>query len=91
LLLAYTNDYLAHDDMAAAAGGLIFINGVGAILGPLVAGWMMTNLGADTYFVFIAMLFAVIALYAAYRTTRRAARRTLAKMPQALSLNKLKC
>ncbi len=33
LLIAYTNDFLEHEDMAAASGGLIFINGLGAILG----------------------------------------------------------
>ena len=41
LLLAYTNDYLEHDMMAAASGGLLFVNGLGAIIGPLVIGRMM--------------------------------------------------
>ncbi len=41
LLIAHTNDYLDHDDMAAASGGLIFINGLGAIAGPLITGWLM--------------------------------------------------
>jgi MFS family permease len=35
LLIAYTNDFLEHSDMAAASGGLLFINGLGAITGPL--------------------------------------------------------
>ena len=30
LLIAHTNDFLEHDDMAAASGGLVFISGVGA-------------------------------------------------------------
>ncbi|MEL6127658.1 MAG: MFS transporter, partial [Pseudomonadota bacterium] len=34
LMLAYTNDFLDHDDMAAAAGQLMFVNGCGAIIGP---------------------------------------------------------
>ena len=38
LVIAYTNDYLEPDDMAAASGGLIFINGLGAIAGPLITG-----------------------------------------------------
>ena len=41
LLIAYTNDYLEHEDMAAASGGLMFINGLGAIAGPLITGWLM--------------------------------------------------
>ena len=58
LLIAYVNDYLEQDDMAAASSGLLFLNGIGAILGPLIVGWMMTNLGPDSYFAFIAALFA---------------------------------
>jgi MFS family permease len=41
LLIAHTNDYLDHEDMAAASGGLVFINGLGAIAGPVVTGWLM--------------------------------------------------
>ena len=31
LLIAYTNDFLEPDDMASASGGLLFLNGLGAI------------------------------------------------------------
>ncbi|WP_372841636.1 MFS transporter, partial [Phaeovulum sp.] len=40
LLLAHTNDFLDQSDMASASAGLLFINGVGAITGPLVTGWL---------------------------------------------------
>ena len=73
LLIAHTNDYLGKDDMAAASAGLIFLNGFGAIFGPLVAGWMMQTIGPRGYFLFIGVLFAVLAGYAGWRTTRRAA------------------
>lgn len=73
LLLAYTNDYLENDDMAAASGGLIFVNGVGAIGGPLVVGWMMSQFGAQSFFLYIGFLMAAIASYAFYRTFRRQA------------------
>lgn len=72
LLLAYTNDFLDHDDMAAAAGGMVFINGLGAVTGPLIIGWAMGPFGASAYFMFIAFLGFSIAGYAAYRMTRRA-------------------
>lgn len=73
LLIAYTNDFLAPSDMAAASGGLLFINGLGAISGPIVIGWLMTVFGADAFFAFTGVLLALIALYAAWRMTRRAA------------------
>src|SRR6056297_3648961 len=73
LLIAYTNDFLEHDDMAAASGGMVFINGLGAVTGPLVTGWLMGVIGPRGFFVVIAVLGLSIAAYAAYRMTQRAA------------------
>ncbi|HAR52633.1 MFS transporter [Roseovarius nubinhibens] len=72
LLIAYTNDFLEHDDMAAAAGGMVFINGLGAVAGPVITGWIMGYFGAWGFFMFIAVLGYAIAIYAAYRMTQRA-------------------
>ncbi len=74
LLIAYTNDYLEYEDMAAASGGLVFINGLGAIAGPIITGWLMGDavFGPQGFFLFIAALLFAMALYAAYRMTRRA-------------------
>lgn len=59
--------------MTAASGGLIFINGLGAILGPIVTGWMMgTSLGPGGFYLFTAVLFGAMILYAGYRSTVRA-------------------
>ncbi|MGQ0564451.1 MAG: MFS transporter [Gemmobacter sp.] len=73
LLIAYTNDFLGKDDMAAASAGMIFLNGFGAIFGPLATGWLMENVGPAGFFLFIGVLFAGLAGYAAWRMTRRAA------------------
>lgn len=73
LLIAYTNDFLEHDDMAAAAGGMVFINGLGAVAGPLLTGWMMGVFGPEGFFLFIAILAFATSGYAAYRMTQRAA------------------
>ena len=73
LLLAYTNDFLESEDMASASGGLVFINGMGAIAGPLITGWMMGAVGAEGFWLFVAVLMLVLAGYAGYRMTRRAA------------------
>lgn len=73
LLIAYTNDFLEPDDMAAASGGLIFINGLGAIAGPLITGWMMGKAGPGGFWLFVAALMLAMAVYAAYRMTRRPA------------------
>ncbi|MGJ8628306.1 MAG: MFS transporter [Sulfitobacter sp.] len=75
LLIAHTNDFLEHEDMAAASGGMVFINGLGAILGPIITGWLMgTALGPGGFYLFTAVLFFVLAGYAMYRATQRAAK-----------------
>ncbi|MFN7004420.1 MAG: MFS transporter, partial [Roseinatronobacter sp.] len=73
LFLAYANDWLAQDEMAAASGGLIFTFGLGAILGPLATGAAMEAYGAYSFWLVMAVTFAVIALYALWRMTQRAA------------------
>lgn len=73
LLIAHTNDFLEHEDMAAASGGLLFLNGVGAVAGPLVTGWLMETTGPSGFFLFLLVLMVALASYAAYRMTRRPA------------------
>jgi len=71
LFIAYTNDALDNDDMAAASGGLIFVNGIAATTGPLILGWMMTVFGADSFLYFNGGLMLAIGLYAIYRMRMR--------------------
>ncbi|MGY6535110.1 MAG: MFS transporter [Pararhodobacter sp.] len=73
LLLAHTNDFLQAEDMAAASGGLLFINGVGAIAGPLIIGWMMGVVGPGGFFLFIGLLSSLLVLYVLWRMSRREA------------------
>lgn len=71
LLIAYTNDYLDPDDMAGASGGLLFVNGLGAIAGPVMTGWLMTTFGPPGFWLIIAVTMIATTAYAAYRMTRR--------------------
>jgi MFS family permease len=71
LLIAYTNDYLEVEDMAAASGGLIFVNGMGAIAGPVITGWMMTTIGPGGFWVFLMIAMLGMALYVLFRMTQR--------------------
>lgn len=73
LLIAHTNDYLSKEEMPSASAGLIFLNGFGAMFGPLLAGWFMEHIGAKGYFLVIGVFFAGLGGYAAWRKTRRAA------------------
>ncbi|MBR2654946.1 MFS transporter [Yoonia sp.] len=71
LLIAYTNDYLEKEDMAAASGGLLFINGLGAIMGPLIVGLMMDVIGDNGFWLFTAVLMLGVAAYGMIRATQR--------------------
>jgi MFS family permease len=71
LLIAYANDYLEKEDMAAASGGLLFINGLGAIAGPLIVGLMMDAIGNNGFWLFTAILMLTVGVYGLYRSTQR--------------------
>ena len=72
LLIAYTNDYLQVEDMAAASGGLLFINGLGAIMGPVITGWMLTTLGPAGFWAYLGFFMLVLAAFVGWRMTQRA-------------------
>ena len=71
LLIAHTNDSLDPEDMASASGGMIFLNGLGAIAGPLITGWAMNVMGPGGFFVFAGGLIAALGAYGIYRATQR--------------------
>jgi MFS family permease len=71
LLIAYTNDYLEKEDMAAASGGLLFINGLGAIMGPLIVGLMMDVIGDNGFWLFTAVLMLGVGLFGMVRAAQR--------------------
>ncbi|MDG3040306.1 MFS transporter [Roseicyclus marinus] len=72
LLIAYTNDYLSPQEMPAASGGLLFVNGLGAIAGPPVMGLVMGRIGAQGFWLVLAMILFATALYGVWRMTQRA-------------------
>ncbi|MFP7675156.1 MFS transporter [Marivita sp. S0852] len=71
LLIAYTNDFLEYEDMASASAGLLFVNGVGAITGPLLIGYAIQVVGPPGFFLFLAFILLMMAGYAVYRMTQR--------------------
>jgi MFS family permease len=71
LLIAYMNDYLKTEDMAAASGGLLFVNGLGAIVGPILTGWAMSQFGAPGFWVYVMFVMIALSGYVAFRMTQR--------------------
>lgn len=73
LIVAYVNDYMDKSEMAGASAGLMFINGLGAIGGPVITSWFMGQFGPGGYFLFMSLLFGTLATYALWRMTQRRA------------------
>jgi len=72
LCVAYTNDHLERDQLVAASSGLVMLNGIGAILGPSIAGWVMDLFGPPGFFWWLALVHGIIGGFAIWRMTRRA-------------------
>lgn len=67
LSVAYTNDWLKAEEILGASGTLVRINGTGAVVGPLLAGGLMSLYGPRLFFWTIAAIFAVGSAYILYR------------------------
>jgi MFS family permease len=70
LLLAYTNDNVSVEDMPAISGGLVFTFGLGAILGPLAAGFAMQTIDPFAFWIVLGCTFLAITLYSLYRMSQ---------------------
>ena len=71
VVIAYTNDYLNHEEMSSAAGGLVFMSGVGGVFVPIVTGQLMTIFGPGSLLFIICLSFIIVVGYGVYRSTKR--------------------
>ena len=67
LLLSHTLDRSAPGSAMGASGASLRVNGVGAVVGPIIAGSIMAALGETSFFWCLVATHGTIALYVAYR------------------------
>ncbi|WP_246206289.1 MFS transporter [Propylenella binzhouense] len=72
LAVAHANDFAEPDDFVAVSGGLLLLYGLGTMVGPLAAGFVMAHLGPAALFLVTATGHTLIAIYAILRTFKRA-------------------
>jgi len=72
VVAAHANDRMEPERMAACSARLIFLNGVGASVGPPAAGALMSWAGVWAYFPLIALMFGGFAVFAGWRMRRTA-------------------
>ncbi len=67
LTMAHANDYLESDQMLGASAKLVLIYGVGAIVGPAIAGSVMGITGPGSLMAYLALVHGGLGLYAVTR------------------------
>lgn len=80
IVVAHLLDHLPPEDLLAASSSVLLLNGIGAALGPLLAGALMAALAPAALFGWFAALQGALALYAGWRY--HAHRRAPAMAPQ---------
>ncbi|MCD9624146.1 MFS transporter [Rhabdothermincola salaria] len=70
---AHLNDYLDSDLVVAGGARMVLVNGIGSVAGPILGATAVGAFGPGGLFVVVAIAYLVIAVYAVYRMTRRAA------------------
>ena len=71
LVLAYANDHLSKDQMLGASSKMVLLYGVGAILGPVLAGAFMRQFGAIGFMIYLMLVYGATGVFALFRTMRR--------------------
>jgi MFS family permease len=71
LCVAHSNDYVPAQDAVATASGLLLVYGIGATIGPPVAGVVMQSAGAAAFWLFLVAMFAALALFILARMALR--------------------
>jgi MFS family permease len=69
VVLSHINDVISSNQAVAASSLYVFVSGLGAILGPLLAALAMEGIGVSGFFVVIGGAHAGVAIYALFRIT----------------------
>jgi MFS family permease len=65
--VAYANDYADPTEFVKVSGGLLFVYGIGAIVGPFIASMVMDWRGGGTLFLFTSIVHVLLILVVAVR------------------------
>ena len=72
VIVAHANDHAAEGSFIQISGGLLMIYGIGAIIGPAVAGLLMASFGPQSLFMTTAGAHVLLLLFAVIRLRARA-------------------
>jgi MFS family permease len=72
VVMAHVNDTVGEGEFVAASGGLLIVQGVGAVTGPIGGGFAMSIMSQGLAYMLIAAQILMV-VFGVYRLTRRAA------------------
>ncbi len=67
LSVAHINDFLKPEEVLDATSALLLVHGVGAAIGPALAGALMDEFGARSLFYYLAVILVALGLYGLIR------------------------
>lgn len=70
LVIAHANDHLRKDQVLGASAKLVLLYGAGSIVGPVVAGWLMSDIGRAGFLIFMIVVHGALGLFALWRSWR---------------------
>jgi MFS family permease len=70
LVIAHANDHLQKEQVLGASAKLVLLYGVGSIIGPILVGFIMRNIGGDGFLIYMIVVHAGLALFALWRRHR---------------------
>lgn len=73
IAVAHTNDRLDPSQMTGASSTIILVLGIGSILGPIIAGYLLSSIGSKGYFIHIGLAHLAIASGMLFTILRRKA------------------
>ena len=68
--VAHTNDHVAPENMLEASKGLLLVYGIGATLGPFIAGLVMTEARPSNLYLVTMTTLTIIVLFGLYRLAK---------------------
>jgi MFS family permease len=71
LVVAHANDHLDREQMLGASGKLVLLYGLGAMLGPTLAGEFMQRLGTAGFMTYMLVIYVIMAIHALWRRAQR--------------------
>ncbi len=73
MAVAHTNDRLEPDQMIGASSSIILVLGIGSVLGPLLAGYLLNNIGANGYLIHLGVAHLAVVMGMLYTLIKRPA------------------